>query len=414
MIGNLRWGRRFRLPGSVSGSRRAGESACPTTARASAWATLILFLPSLLLAQESAITREGRYWVQTVTGAGTLTQSHIQVRTNGDVTVRGASKNAGYSYLLKLRVRAPNERQARARLAGMHVSTSVRGDVMIILAPAGDSASEMRLDVPRSVKEVAIHTAGGGVDLSDLTGALRAETGGGGVRCDRIGGSLVVATAGGGISLGSVAGMVQCTTAGGGISAGSIRGEAAFETGGGDIIVQEVTGMVRASTGGGGIKIVRAGSAVVASTAGGPIQVERAAGKVTVKSSAGPIQVNSANNVQCESAAGGIQLRNISGSLLASTQQGNISAALVASRPFADSFLTTGSGDITVFIPSNLALTIRAENESADSLRRIISEFPGLPVRLLGTAVVAEGAINGGGALLRIKGTGGTIYIRKQ
>jgi putative adhesin len=175
-----------------------------------------------------------------------------------------------------------------------------------------------------------------------------------------------------------------------------------------------VTGLVRASTGGGGIKITRAGSAVVASTAGGPIQVERAAGKVTVKSSAGPIQVNSAHNVQCESAGGGIQLRNISGSLHASTLMGNISAALLANHTFADSFLTTGSGDITVFIPSNLGVTIRAENESADSLRRIVSDFPGLPVRLLGTAVVAEGPINGGGALLRIKGTGGTIYIRKQ
>jgi hypothetical protein len=59
-------------------------------------------------------------------------------------------------------------------------------------------------------------------------------------------------------------------------------------------------------------------------------------------------------------------------------------------------------------------VTIRAENEAADSLRRIVSDFPGLPVRLLGTAVVAEGPINGGGALLRIRGTGGTIYIKKQ
>jgi DUF4097 and DUF4098 domain-containing protein YvlB len=377
-----------------------------------ALATGALLLP-LLRAQEPAITREGRYWVRSFEGTGAVTQPRIQVKTNGDVTVTGTQKS-GYSYTVKLRVRAGNEKQARARLESMRVSTAVRGDVLVLMAPAADSASEMRLEVPRSVKEVTVATAGGGVVLSDLSGSLRAETGGGGVRCDRIGGNLAVATAGGGISLGTIDGMVQCATAGGGISAGLIRGEAAFETGGGDIVVQEVTGLVRASTGGGGIKIVRAGSAVVARTGGGPIQVERAAGKVTVKSSAGPIQVNSANNVQCESAAGGIHLRNISGSLQASTQVGNISAALPANHTFTDSFLTTGSGDITVFIPSNLGVTIRAENESADSLRRIVSDFPGLPVRLLGTSVVAEGPINGGGALLRIKGTGGTIYIKKQ
>ncbi len=364
-------------------------------------------------AQESAVTREGGYWVQSIAGAGTVAQSRMQVKTNGDVAVSGGSKS-GYSYVLKLRVKASSERQARARLAAMRISTSTRGDVFVLNAPVSDSSSEMRLEIPRSVKEVTVATSGGGVDLSDLNGTLRAETGGGGVRCDRIGGNLAVATAGGGISLGTIEGLVQCATAGGGISANIIRGEAAFETGGGDIVVQEVTGLVRASTGGGGIKIVRAGSAVLAMTAGGPIQVERAAGKVTVKSSAGPIQVNSANNVQCESAGGGISLRNISGSLHASTLMGNISAALLANHTFADSSLTTGSGDITVFIPSNLGVTIRAENESANSVRRIVSDFPGLPVRLLGTAVIAEGPINGGGALLRIKGTGGTIYIKKQ
>jgi len=371
-----------------------------------------IVLPALL-AQESPITREGRYWVKSIQGSGSIAQPRMQIKTNGDVTIAGASKS-GYNYTLKLRVRAATEKQARTLLAATRVAAAAHGDIFVLSAPVSDSASELRVEVPRSVKEVAIATAGGGVDLSDLNGLLRAETGGGGVRCDRIAGSLTVATAGGGISLGSIEGMVQCVTAGGGISANTIRGEAVFETGGGDIVVQEVTGLVRASTGGGGIKIARAGSAVIASTAGGPIQVERAAGQVTVKSSAGPIQVNSANNVQCESAGGGIQLRNISGSLRASTAMGNISAVLLANHPFTDSFLTTGSGDITVFIPSNLGVTIRAENESADSLRRIISDFPGLAVKLLGNAVVAEGPVNGGGATLRIRGNGGTIYIKKQ
>src|SRR5262249_55408733 len=155
---------------------------------------------------------------QSIAGSGAVTQSRMQVKTIGDVTVTGAGKN-GYSYVFKLRVRASTERQARARLEGMRISTAVRGDVFVISAPMGDSASEMRLEIPRTVKELSIATSGGGVDLSGLAGSLKAETGGGGVRCDRIDGNLVVATAGGGISLGSIGGVVQCATAGGSISA---------------------------------------------------------------------------------------------------------------------------------------------------------------------------------------------------
>jgi DUF4097 and DUF4098 domain-containing protein YvlB len=369
-------------------------------------------LPALV-AQDSQIAREGRYWVRTVTGSAPVAQARIEVRTNGDVTILGGTQN-GYSYSAKLRVRASNERQARERLAAMRLSATVRGDQLVLSAPATSGNSELRLNIPRTVKEVAVTTAGGGVDVSELAGTLRCETGGGGVRCDRIGGNVVVATGGGGISLGTIDGMVQCVTAGGGISANIIRGDAVFETGGGDIVVREVTGLVRASTAGGGIKIDRAGSAVIASTAGGPIQVERAAGMVTAKSSAGPIQVNSARSVQCESAAGGIRLHNVSGSLHATTAVGSIVAALLANQPFGESSLITGSGDITVFIPSNLGVTIRAENEAANNLRRIVSDFPGLAVRLVGNSVVAEGPVNGGGATLQIKGTGGTIYIKKQ
>ena len=78
----------------------------------------------------------------------------------------------------------------------------------------------------------------------------------------------------------------------------------------------------------------------------------------------------------------------------------------------AEGALATGNGDITVTIPSNLGVTIRAENDMADTIRRIVSEFPGIPVRMRGTRVVAEGAVNGGGPVLRISDTGGTIFIK--
>jgi hypothetical protein len=96
-----------------------------------------------------------------------------------------------------------------------------------------------------------------------------------------------------------------------------------------------------------------------------------------------------------------------------STSMGNIMASLVGSH-LNDSYLATGSGDITVVIPSNVGVMIQAQNSMADTLRRIVSEFPAVQARRQGTRVVADGAINGGGPLLQISGTGGTIFIKRQ
>jgi hypothetical protein len=118
--------------------------------------------------------------------------------------------------------------------------------------------------------------------------------------------------------------------------------------------------------------------------------------------------------VRCENAGGGVHLDNVSGSVRVTTAVGNVIARLLAGKPMADSFLSTGSGDITVFIPSNVGLTIRAQNDLSDSIRRIVSDFPGIAVRVVGGQVIAEGAVNGGGPVLRISGTGGTIFIKRQ
>jgi hypothetical protein len=79
--------------------------------------------------------------------------------------------------------------------------------------------------------------------------------------------------------------------------------------------------------------------------------------------------------------------------------------------------LSTNAGDITVLIPSNVALTIQATNETGGS-GRIISDFAQVPVKTGGQSgmgpAVAEGALNGGGPLLRVNATGGTIYLRRE
>jgi DUF4097 and DUF4098 domain-containing protein YvlB len=327
--------------------------------------------------------------------------------------VCGAAQN-DLTYALKVRLKAGNEAEAQRLLRGFGVRTARQGGYTTLVVAHGLGTAELNVKAPRSLREVAVGTSEGAVEVCDLDGSARAETGGGRLKADRIRGDVVLGTAGGEIVLDNVGGSARAVTAGGRISAGTIRGEAVLETGGGDIAAQEIGGAVRAATGGGGIRIERAGAAVVASTGGGPIHVGEARGMVTARNSGGPLQVGAAAGVSCELASGGVRLQNVSGSLRVATAFGSIIAHLLSGQPLTESFLSTANGDITVFIPSNLGVTIRARNDSSGGVRRIVSDFPGIAVRMEGGEAVAEGALNGGGALLRISGTGGTIFLKRQ
>jgi DUF4097 and DUF4098 domain-containing protein YvlB len=192
-----------------------------------------------------------------------------------------------------------------------------------------------------------------------------------------------------------------------------VRGDAVLETQGGDIQAGQAGGSVEAQTGAGEVRIGSAGGAVNATTGGGQIIVEKARGIVTARNLAGPVQVGAAAGVRCQSGSGAVRITNITGSMNVSTSAGSIFASLLNGR-LTDSYLATGNGDITVVIPSNVGVTVQAVNELADTMRRIVSDFQNIQTRRQGTRLIAQGAANGGGPLLRISGTGGTIYIRRQ
>jgi len=368
----------------------------------------------IALAGEPVLTREGKYWVEVLSASEAVSPSaRLRVAARGAVSLNGIPKPE-LSYTLKVRVKAGNEAEARRLMKAFSVKVGKQGGLTYLTVQRGEGMADLQVKTPRTTVETAIATSEGAVTFYDLDGAVHAETGGGAIMCDRIGGNVVARTAGGDITLGTVGGGARCTTGGGKITASLVRGEAAFETGGGDIVAQEIGGLVHAVTMAGSVRIRDAGSAVIASTGGGPIEVGQARGVVTAKNSAGPVKVGSAAGVSCQSDGGGVKLDNISGSVRVSTAMGSIIANLLAGKPMADSFLSTGSGDITVVIPSNLGVTIRAQNELAGNIRRIVSEFPGISVRMEGGQVVAEGPVNGGGPILRISGTGGTIFIKRQ
>jgi hypothetical protein len=235
---------------------------------------------------------------------------------------------------------------------------------------------------------------------------------------DGIGQDAAAWTDGGDIRVGRVRGALRALSGGNGISVGTVEGEAWCETAGGEIIVERGGGPLHLTTGGGNIYVNDGASNVGARSDGGRIEVQRSGGVVTAETRGGSIQVGAAKGARCESAAGAIRVRNIRGALRAQTAIGSILAEFIGASGFEESSLITGAGDITVMLPSNLPVSVQAVNESRGRLARIVSEFP--EIRIIGgqlwplRSLSAEGALNGGGPVLRVNAAGGTVYFRRQ
>jgi DUF4097 and DUF4098 domain-containing protein YvlB len=361
------------------------------------------------------LRREGAFWIQVETGSQRMTaNSALHIRAAGKIVVKGTPDDQ-LTYKLTKRVKGGDEADARRRLNAFHANFSRKGAAVLVIAHGDTGAADLEVHVPRGIPEIIVISQGGAVSATDLDGSLRIESGAGQVALDKIVGRVTARTAGGDIVLGSMGSSVQCTSGGGTIRASRLAGEAVLETAGGDIAVEQVNGPIRCTTAGGGIRIAKAGATVVADTMGGPIEVVSAGGMIKARNSGGPIELGAAHGgAQCESDGGTIRVSNISGGLRASTAVGNIEAQILAGKPLTDSFLTTGTGDITLRIPSGLGVTVRARNESAGGSRRIVSDFSGIVGKRAGAAMVAEGAINGGGPIVRLATANGTIYIRRD
>jgi len=358
---------------------------------------------------QEAPTREDGGWVRVFTGTASA-EPHLRVVGHGPVTVEaGVSHDISYTVVVK--VMARSEAEARRKLDRATVQLSRERETCVVNVPGGEALSTVMLRTPR-LSGVSITTTDGKVEVRGVDGNLQVNSRAGELVADRIHGDCDLVTGGGVVTVGQVDGNLQCNTGAGRISVKSARGQAILVTDGGDIVANEVGGAVTAQTRGGGVHIGSAGGAVNATSGGGEIVVERAGGQVSAQNLAGPVRVSGAVGVHCVS-TGAVALSNVSGAMTVSTAMGSIFANLWGSK-LMDSFLATGNGDITVVIPSNLGVTVHAANQLSDTMRRIISEYSSIQVGRRGTQLVAEGRVNGGGPLLQINGTGGTIFIKKQ
>jgi Gram-negative bacterial TonB protein C-terminal len=340
------------------------------------------------------------------------------------------------------------ETDARAalaqRLLGRYSLTAEATDAGVeingTLPPTARSSStgtqfwvQFEIEVPRGYN-IEVKTEAGDIETQDIGGTANLSTQGGNIRTGRIGvnnsrearaGHLAakLATEGGHIQVLDVAGDLNAFTAGGHINAGNIAGDALLHSGGGHIRAEQINGRADLQTDGGNITVGQAGSLVSVRTGGGQIDFGEVRGSVRAQTGGGGIRIMYVSGpMEVESSAGSICLTRVAGSVRAATAGGSIRAWINPDKPSSGgtvhlagvSQLTSGNGDIIVFLPRNLAADIDATVESGGERRIEADPALGLtmqPSRGPGTVHVA-GALNGGGAPLKLRSTSGTIHLR--
>lgn len=349
---------------------------------------------------------------------------HGTIPTPGPVSLRVAAEVGNVqlsggpagrlSYTIRLRARRGPGIQAS--LDSWPISVRREGNAILIATGRGPDSGHthltVTLTVPPEVASVHLHSAVGNLSARHLAASLHAVTAAGNITADGIRGPVRVETAGGNIILGDLGGSVHAATAGGNIELASAAGAVHLQTQGGTITVGHAGGEAHVATAGGGIVIRSANGPVIAETAGGNIDLGQIAGLVHAQSGGGNIRIAAARGVQCQTGGGNIHLTALDGPVHALTDAGSIQATITATASqFGASMLQSPDGNITVYLPARLPVTVEAAGGSGPGGPRLISDFPQI------TAAAAAGRVhiplNGGGPVLRIATSNGSIHILK-
>jgi len=293
---------------------------------------------------------------------------------------------------------------------------------------------QFEIAVPRNYN-VEINTGAGDIISGDIGGTAFLKTQGGNISAGRIGrvglreashGRPIarLETEGGHIKVLDVAGDLTAFTAGGHINAGNITGDASLHSGGGHVRAGRIGGRADLETVGGNIAVGQAESFVNVHTGGGQIDFGEVRGSVRAQTGGGGIHIMYVSGpMEVESSGGSICVTGASGAVQAATSGGSITAWINPNAPAGNgpvrlegpSQLASGTGDIIVYLPRNLAANIDAlvangtdQHIEADAALHLTRQGPTNGVG----PVHAMAVLNGGGALLKLRTTAGRIHLQ--
>ncbi len=181
-----------------------------------------------------------------------------------------------------------------------------------------------------------------------------------------------------------------------------------LRTSGGSISVEVVEGEVNVRTSGGSLDLDDISGPVWGKTSGGSIRVGHVNGDVDIDTSGGSIKIDCARgNVKAHTSGGSITVDEVIGSINADTSGGSIKAH-ISQQPGSDCRLTTSGGGVTVYLTRDIAVDLDASTSGGS----VHTEFP-LTIQGKIDKRKLKSKINGGGPLLYLHTSGGSIYIKE-
>ena len=380
---------------------------------------VLAILAPLAIAQEAQTSQENGASSQAM--SGTLAAArNVRVKLDmGSVVLRGGDQT-GITYALHAH---SYSEERRRDLGSFRISSYVKNDTAWIIAEWQGGhprkfSGEFVVNIPRNTESLRIETGGGSVEATGIAGQVSIQTGGGKIRVDDVGGSVDVETGGDSIDIGTVGGDLKLQTGGGNIAIHSVKGNIRAQTGGGNVVVVSGEQGAMIEAGGGDIEIKKCLGKVKASTGGGAITLGDIGGPADIKTGGGSIRLSSAKGrVGANTGAGSVELYGVP-SARVETGAGGITVKLIkAGDDHSDSLIETSAGDITVYIAADVALSVRASVELGNG-HHITSDFPDIHIASEGNqwepkTLHAEGSLNGGGPLLKVRTTTGDICIRR-
>ena len=374
-----------------------------------------------LLAQRVRVYQEGNSWVEETTGTLPAARD-LRINTDvGSIEVRGKAR--GIVYVIRKRAAVATREQAEREFQRLKVSATNLGDQVVVEGKlvqrdVTQFTADFSLQVPYDLKKVLLSTGGGTLKLTSLSAAVNGKTGAGAVRLDDLSGPVSITTEGGEVTGGSLGSELVIRSGGGNVHIDNIAGPAKISNGGGNIFVGSANTLL-IDDAAGSVDVGRCYGNFQATTGGGNVRVGEVNGSVRVDAGAGSVQVAGAGGqVQITTGGGNVELFKVAQGAKVETPAGAVTVQFTAvPGAFTESSLHTGSGDVLVYLPEELALTVHASSDMAPGYG-IQSDVPGIRISKQGSvfgprSMWAEGALNGGGPLLRVRTGMGHIDFRK-
>ena len=391
-----------------------------------------LALPILMLALAASgvaqtdsaarVFRDGSSWVEETTGAMPASR-FIKIRTDvGNVSITG-SPQSNITYTIRKRINVSSEESARRSFENLRVIVNRQGEVANFRGEGSNNwhrgSVEFNINAPRTVEIINAKTDGGNLQFTHLNGRVDAESGGGTVKLDDINGNVSTSTGGGSINVGNVGADLSIRTGGGHVNIGSVGGRLFASTGGESVHVEDVKGDAKIETGGGNIAVQNVGGDLRGSTGGGNIEIGNVKGMMDVETGGGSIRLSGGGSgpIKAQTGSGSINCSEVVHSVRAETGAGGITAKFMTMNgKFSDSTLETGVGDIIVYLPSDLKVSIHASIDVATTKNAISGDLPGIRIQSEGgdygpREMSAEGELNGGGPMLKLHTSTGKIQL---